>query len=202
MIKRDECLRTLARYVTDEIVVAIYSTAFDWIAVRPHPLNYLCVGAMGLGAAHALGLALGSPDKRILLLDGDGSLLMSLGSLVTVAEAAPPNLLHFVFENGTYEANGAHPIPGRGRVSFSDLARAAGYRSCRTFDGLSEFEGAIKGLLNDQGPVFVDLKIEPGAPPKYDYDLMHSAKPRAAFKTALTEFSRNRTDAPRKPRAL
>jgi len=190
MMKHDECLRALARYVTDEIVVAVYTTAFDWIAVRPHPLNYLCVGAMGLGAAHALGLALGRPDKRILLLDGDGSLLMSLGSLVTVAEAAPPNLFHFVLENGTYEANGGHPIPGRGRVNFSSLARAAGYRSCRSFNELTEFEGAVADLLGNPGPVFVNLKVEPGVPPKYDYELMHSAKLRVAFKAALTAVAR------------
>lgn len=185
MMKRDECLRTMARYVTDEIVVAVYSTAFDWILIRPHPLNYLCVGAMGLGASHALGLALGRPDKRIFLFDGDGSLLMSLNSLVTVAQAAPPNLFHFVFENGTYEANGGHPIPGRGRVDFSRLADAAGYRICRSFDDLAEFDGTIADLLRNEGPVFVDLKVEPGAPPKYDYELMHSSELRVAFKAAL-----------------
>ena len=190
MMKRDECLRILARYVTDEIVVAVYSTAFDWIAIRPHPLNYLCVGAMGLGASHALGLALGRPDKRVLLFDGDGSLLMSLNSLVTVAQAAPPNLYHFVFENGTYEANGGHSIPGRGRVDFSSIARAAGYRSCRSIDDLADFEGVIEGLLHEEGPVFVDLKVEPGSPPKYDYELMHSSELRAAFKAALAGLPR------------
>ena len=104
---------------------------------------------------------------------------------MTVAQAAPPNLYHFVFENGTYEANGKHPIPGRGRVDFSSLARAAGYRSYRSFDDLADFEGAIEGLLREEGPVFVDLKVEPGPPPKYDYELMHSGELRAAFKAAL-----------------
>lgn len=185
MMKRDECLRILARHVTNEIVVAVYTTAFDWIAIRPHPLNYLCVGAMGLGASHALGLALGRPDKRVILFDGDGSLLMSLNSLVTVAQAAPPNFYHFVFENGTYEANGGHPIPGRGRVDFSSFARAAGYRSCRTIDEIADFERVIRGLLQEEGPAFADLKVEAGTAPKYDYELMHSSKLRTAFKAAL-----------------
>ena len=186
MIRRDECLKALARHVGDDIVVPVYTTAFDWIAIHPHPLNYLCVGAMGLAPSHAIGLALGRPDKRVLVLDGDGSLLMNLGSLVTVAEVAPRNLVHFVFENGTYEANGGHPTPGRGRTDFAAFARAAGYRHCHVFDELAAFEAGIAAVLKEEGPVFVDLKIAPGPPPTYDYPLMHSEKLRTAFKTALT----------------
>ena len=105
MMKRDECFRVLARHVAEDVVVATYSSAFDWIAVRKHPLNYLSVGAMGLASSHGLGLALGRPDRRIIVLDGDGSLLMNLGTLVTIAEAKPRNLFHFICENGNYEAN-------------------------------------------------------------------------------------------------
>ena len=107
MIKRDECLKSLAsRIAEEEIVVAAYTTAFEWIAIRPSPLNFISSGAMGLTSSHALGFALAWPDRRIILLDGDGSLLMNLGCLVTNANTAPKNLVHFVFENGTYEANG------------------------------------------------------------------------------------------------
>src|SRR5215510_11663582 len=128
MMERGDCLRVLACHVADaDIVLPVYSTAFDWIAIRPHPLNYLSHGAMGLASSHGLGLALGRPDKRVIVLDGDGSLLMSLGTLVTAAAAAPKNFFHFVLENGTYEANGGHPIPGKDRVEFSGFARAAGY---------------------------------------------------------------------------
>src|ERR1700704_2386806 len=135
MMDRKKTLAAIARHVTDaDIVLPVYSTAFDWIEIRPHPLNYLSHGAMGLGSSHALGLALGRPDKRVILLDGDGSLLMNLGSLVTVANAAPKNLFHFLMENGTYEANGSHPIPGRDRLDFSGLAKSAGYRASATFD--------------------------------------------------------------------
>ena len=84
MMDRKHCLKAIARHVTDaDIVLPVYSTAFDWIDIRPHPLNYLSHGAMGLASSHALGLALGRPDKRVIVLDGDGSLLMNLGTLVT-----------------------------------------------------------------------------------------------------------------------
>jgi len=185
MMKRDECLRALARHLTDEIVVATYQAAFDWLVIRPHPLNYVSIGAMGIASSHALGLALGRPDKRVLVLDGDGSLLMNLGSLVSVVEAAPRNFVHFVCENGTYEANGAHPIPGRNRVSFVGFARAAGYACCHEFSDLAEFERRIEAVLREEGPVFVDLKVEPGKPSPQDYGYIHSAAARSAFKAAL-----------------
>src|SRR6476660_5692105 len=130
MMRRDECLKVLARHHTGEIVVPVYQAAFEWRTIKPDSLIYLGVGAMGQASSHALGIALGRPDKRVLVLDGDGSLLMNLGSLVTIAAAAPPNLIHFVFENGTYEANGSHPTPGSNRVNFTGLAQSAGYRSC------------------------------------------------------------------------
>ncbi len=187
MMKRDECLQVLAPHIGEDIVVAVYSTAFDWLAIRPHPLNYISVGAMGLAPAHALGLALGRPDKRIIVFDGDGSLLMSLGSLVTVAEVAPKNFIHFVFENGTYEANGGHPIPGRDRVSFAGLARESGYRSCHAFDDLATLKAKIGGVLDEPGPVFVDIKVERGRAPTYDYKLMHGPGVRATFRAALAK---------------
>jgi len=107
MMRRDDCLKALLPHVADDVVVSVYSTAFDWIRVRrDHPLNYNSVGAMGLASSHGLGLALARPDRRVVVLDGDGSLLMNLGSLVTIANAAPANLYHFVSQNGSYEANG------------------------------------------------------------------------------------------------
>jgi sulfopyruvate decarboxylase subunit beta len=182
-----DCLTALARHVTGEdIVLPVYSTAFDWIAIRPHPLNYLAHGAMGLASSHGLGLALGRPDRRVIVLDGDGSLLMNLGSLVTIAEAAPPNFIHFVCENGTYEANGGHPIPQRGRIDFSGFARAAGYRSVHAFSDLKIFEQQVGAVLAEQGPVFVDLKVAATATQKRDYTLLHGPHVRAATKAALT----------------
>src|SRR5438876_7854599 len=116
MMRRDECLQILARHRTDEIVVAVYKAAQEWIHIAPSDLNYTFSGAMGQGSSHALGLALGRPDRRVVLLDGDGRLLMNLGSLVTIADAAPKNLLHCPCQNGTHATNGSVPIPGAGRV--------------------------------------------------------------------------------------
>jgi phosphonopyruvate decarboxylase len=106
---------------------------------------------------------------------------------VTIAGVAPRNLVHFVSENGTYEANGGHPTPMGRRLSFAGLARAAGYRNCYEFSDLPTFEKEIAVVLSKEGPTFVDLKIEPGAPPPKDYKYMHSAEVRTAFKAALKQ---------------
>lgn len=185
MIAHDDALELLKQHVGEAIVVAVYGTAVDWHALRPHPLNYFSVGAMGLAASHGLGLALGRPEKRVIVLDGDGSLLMNLGSLVTIAEAAPPNLIHCVCQNGTYEANGGHPIPNRGRVDFSGFARAAGYRSVHAFDDLKNFQQQIGAVLGETGPVFVDLKVEPVGDQERDYLQLHGQAVREATKAAL-----------------
>jgi sulfopyruvate decarboxylase subunit beta len=185
MMKRDECLKVLARHHTDEIVVPVFQAAFEWLSIKPDALNYLGVGAMGQASSHALGLALGRPDKRVIVLDGDGSLLMNLGSLVTIAEAAPHNLVHFVCRNGTYEANGSHPIPGASRVDFAGMARAAGYRNAYTFSDIEHFSAEIGHVLKETGPIFVTLEVVPGERYAQDFDALHSAQRREEFRVAL-----------------
>lgn len=186
MMQRDLCFKILARHIRDEIIVPVYQAAQEWHGIATdHALTYYAIGAMGQASSCAIGLALARPDKRVIVLDGDGSLLMNLGTLVTIASQRPPNLLHFVCENGIYEANGAHPIPGRGQVDFAAMARAAGYRHTDTIATLDEFETKIPRLLTEEGPVFVALKLVAGPPPAQDYTFIHGAPARAAFKAAL-----------------
>jgi sulfopyruvate decarboxylase subunit beta len=188
MIDRVQLLKILARHVSDQIVVATYSTATDWLAIKDRPLNYFSFGAMGLASSHGLGLALGRPERRVIVLDGDGSLLMNLGTLVTIAAAAPRNLTHFVFRNGTYEANGGHPIPNL-ETDFEGLARSAGIPTCSTIKSLAEFEARAEALLVDSGPVFACLDIAQGPLSDREYAEMYSAARRAAFRAALEQVS-------------
>lgn len=185
MIANHDGLKILARHLGEDIVIALYDNAADLMALRPHPLNYFSVGAMGLAASHGLGLALGCPDKRVIVIDGDGSLLMSLGSLVTVAAVAPKNFVHLLWENGVYQANGGHPIPGRARVDFCGLARAAGYRHVCSIATAEALEREIDGVLAQEGPVFAALKIDAGPPVKRDFSATRAQALRDQFKAAL-----------------
>jgi thiamine pyrophosphate-dependent acetolactate synthase large subunit-like protein len=184
MMKRDDCFRILARHVTDEVVVATYSSAVDWLALGERPLNYFSIGAMGLDSSHALGLALGRPDRRIVCLQGDGSLLMNLGCLVTIAAAAPRNLVHIAVQNGTYEANGGHPIPNT-EVNLAAMARAAGYAQVHDFRDLTNFEQQAAHVLRQDGPVFATLHVERSQPLTYDYPRLYDPARREALKAAL-----------------
>lgn len=185
MMKRDECFKALARCRTNEIVVAVFKAAQEWIHISPSELNYTFVGAMGQGSSHALGLALGRPDRKVIVLDGDGSLLMNLGSLVTIGQAAPKNLIHCVCENGTYETVGDLAIPGAGRISFTGLARAAGYPKTYEFETLQDWERNVMGVISEDGPVLVDLKIEPGEEYPENFPRLYSVQHHEAFRKAL-----------------
>lgn len=186
MIRRDHALIALRPHVKErDIVVAVYQSCFDWLALCPRDLNYVSTGAMGQASSHALGLALGSPDRQLIVLDGDGSLLMNLGSLVTIATVKPKHFLHIIFENGVYEVNGAHPIPGSGNVDFANMAKAAGYQDAMCFSDLQTFEAALPNLLVSDGPVMAVLKIVSGEAYPRDYDYIHSEVARQQFRDAL-----------------
>lgn len=185
MIDRRKALELLARKITDEIVVATYSSASDWIEISDRALNYYSSGAMGLASSHGLGLALARPERRVVVLDGDGSLLMNLGTLVTIGRVAPKNFTHLVFQNGTYEANGGHPIPNP-EADFEGHARAAQIASAFTVSDIESFECKIDWFLSAPGPVFGCVKVEQGPLGPRSYKDMYKAERRAALRAALT----------------
>ena len=185
MMKRDEMLKAFARRRKDEIVVAVYTAAQEITHIQPNELNYTFVGAMGQGSSHALGLALGRPDKKIVVFDGYGSLLMNLGSLVTIASQAPKNYVHCLCENGCYETNGSVPTPSSGKIRFAELARTAGYRKSYEISDQAEWERELPNILKQEGPVFVTLKVEPGEAYPENFPRLYSLEHREKFRQKL-----------------
>ena len=155
--KPEDVLRLIAAAREDAIVVPTMTTAPAWRVIAPRDLSVTCVGFMGGASSLGLGMALARPDRRVLVLDGDGSLLMQLGSLATVAGAAPRNLVHFLFKNGVYHTSGAQGIPGGLSVDFVMMAKGAGYRMAVAIDDLGDFARRLPGLLRAEGPVLVEL---------------------------------------------
>lgn len=116
---------------------------------------------MGGHAAFALGLALAQPEKKVVVFDSEGDLLMSLGILPTIAEQAPKNFYHFMLDNECYATTGGQPVPNAKQVAYDVIARGAGYPRAFAFETLEEFSSNIKAILDQPGPVFVAMKVVP-----------------------------------------
>ena len=116
---------------------------------------------MGGAIPLALGLAMARPRRQVLVVSGDGALLMNLGSLVTVAGSGAANLTVVVLENELYEVTGGQKTAAAGAaVDFASLARAAGFASALSFDDLAEWQSRAAKLLSLPGPRFVSLKVD------------------------------------------
>jgi phosphonopyruvate decarboxylase len=116
---------------------------------------------MGGAAPTALGIALAQPQRQVMVIDGDGSLLMALGVLASVAEAAPRNLYHFVLVNRVYETSGHQPTPGGDKVDFPALAMGAGYRAAYGFDDIGVLRERLPAILAQPGPVLIAIDTDP-----------------------------------------
>jgi thiamine pyrophosphate-dependent acetolactate synthase large subunit-like protein len=134
-----------------------------WGRISDHVLDFASAdSAMGHTADLALGLALAQPSRRVICLNGDGSMLMSLGTLVTAAASGSGNFVLFVLENGAYEITGGQRIPGAGQVDFPRLARAAGFPRVFSFSEEEDYVASLPEILLEDGPVFVGVQVEPG----------------------------------------
>ncbi|HXV87398.1 MAG TPA: thiamine pyrophosphate-dependent enzyme [Gemmatimonadales bacterium] len=160
-------LRDLRR--DDEIVVAAMGAAREWMALSAHALDWIHVpSSMGQAPSLGLGLALALPKRRVLVLNGDGSLLMNLGCLVTITSLRPPNLVLVTLDNGVYEVTGAQPTPASaaGRttgvaVDFAALASASGFEAVARFSEVDAWRRGARVALDQPGPSFVVLDVAP-----------------------------------------
>jgi len=157
---RGEALRAIAQHRGESVVISTMQVVQPWHALSPSPLNMTCIGFMGGASTLGLGIALARPDRRVAVLDGDGSLLMQLGSIATISGAAPANFHHFLFQNGVYETSGSQPIAASERIDFAQMALGAGYRAAYTFDDAGRFREELPGILDEDGPVLIVLKID------------------------------------------
>ena len=130
--------------------------AFDQLPANP--LNVACVPLMGGAASIGLGLALAQPTRPVMVFDGDASLLMELGGLVSVGQAGPRNLVHVLLNNGVQFAGlGNLPTPGATGVDFVGMARSAGYASAVRCDDEQGLKDALSAALNGHGPAFLEV---------------------------------------------
>ena len=166
MINNTDAVRVIDNKRDDAVIIPTMNAGnvrFGLPTVSTNqPLDLPLSGAMGKASNVGLGVALAQPGRRVFVLDGDGSLLMNLGALVTTSTKQPKNFYHFLFNNGVYAVTGGQPIPGSEGVSdWTELARGAGYAAVFSFDNLEDFTTGIDEVLAAEGPVFVLLSVEP-----------------------------------------
>jgi sulfopyruvate decarboxylase subunit beta len=163
MMTKDEALAPLAARRTTEIVVTTMGMVRPWARHSTSDLDFASAdSAMGHAADLAIGIALAQPDRKVVCLNGDGSMLMTLGTLVTAVDNGARNLVLFVIQNDSYEITGNQRVPGAGRVDFSAMARAAGFPRAYTFDEAGAYAAALPEILSGEGPVLVTLRVQPG----------------------------------------
>ena len=160
MIPAFDAIRAIERQRGDAIVVSTMTPNSYWKAVSTNrDLDLPIYGGMGKASSVGLGLALAVPDRKVMVLDGDGGLLMNLGTLVTIAGMAPENLVHFVFEDDVYFTTGGQPVPGAGTFDLATMAEGAGFAASHQFDDLEDLASELPGIMSAKGPVFVCLKV-------------------------------------------
>ena len=157
-----ECLQVLAPKITDELVITnLGGVAREWQYLKEREGN-LYSPYLGQATSLALGLALAVPNRRVISLDGDGSILLDLTVLPVIAQQAPSNLIVIIFDNQAYEAVGSIPTFTAGKTNLAEIARGAGIQNVSLVKELSEFEKAIDDAFKAKGATFIVVKAELG----------------------------------------
>lgn len=181
-------LRTIRRVRRPEdIVITTMASAREWMAQETSDLDLVFVpSAMGHATSMGLGLALAQPRRRVIVCNGDGSMLMNLGSLATIAAAGAPNLSVLVLDNGVYEVTGAQPTPNAlASVDFSAVARGCGISSVHLFDSDAAWDMAAESILGEAGPHVVTLRTAPVIGKPGPRSPGNAAQRAGAFRAAL-----------------
>ena len=154
-LRKRDCIVSTTGMISRELFE--YRTAMD----EGHERDFLTVGSMGHASQIALGIAMAKPDRRVWCFDGDGAVIMHMGSMAIVAEKAPSNYVHVVFNNGAHDSVGGQPTVGL-KIDLPAVARAVGYPHALSVDNrdtLCDILGEVKKM---EGPVFLEVKVKKG----------------------------------------
>jgi thiamine pyrophosphate-dependent acetolactate synthase large subunit-like protein len=175
---------------TDEVVITSMGTAREWPRMSQHPLDFHFVpSAMGGAIPLGLGLALAQPRREVIVLTGDGSLLMSLGALATVVAADATNLTVILVDNACYEVTGGQRTAGAiAGVDYAAVATACGWRNVAEYDDLENWREGAAATLASRGPRFIVLRVRRVA--DYKLEIPSPIAQRVAdFRAALAEYA-------------
>jgi sulfopyruvate decarboxylase subunit beta len=160
-MNRFDAIQEIARSLTDELVVCnLGYPARELFAIDDRPENFYMLGSMGLASSIGLGLAIALPNRRVMCIDGDGSILMNLGGLATIANVNPPNFIIVTIDNGTYGSTGDQPTATSGKTRLDAIARGAGFEYVETVCETQDISCILRKEM--ETCKFILIKVEPG----------------------------------------
>lgn len=162
-------LEILREARSDQVVITTMGSAREWMKLGSDPLDFIYApSGMGEAPAIGLGIALAQPQRQVITCNGDGCMLMNLGSLVTITAQSPENYVLIVFNNGGYEVTGmqrsaASEVARKqgDAIDFCATARGCGFVSVYEFDDLDNWRDGVRNVLQAKGPTFVQLHVKP-----------------------------------------
>src|SRR4051794_19535601 len=160
MNRFDVTSRLVVKLKDEAVIGGIGNTNFDLWAAGHRPQNFYMLGSMGLAFPIALGVALAQPKRHVFALEGDGSLLMQLGTLSTIATLAPKNLTMIIMDNGVYQITGAHPTPASAVADLVAIAVASGLTNSAWAADEEDFERLIEQSMSSPDPSLIGIRID------------------------------------------
>lgn len=159
-MKMTQVVQAIMEHLDKELLITANGRiSREAFSLKDRTENFYMIGSMGLASAIALGLALNRPERRVVILDGDGNLLMSLGILAQVAALLPKNLIHIVLDNETYCSTGNQPTISS-QVRLEDIAKSSGYPEVVKITEQEDLDTTLKKCLRTNGPSFILAKIQ------------------------------------------
>lgn len=176
-MKRYEAIEAIIKALRgDELVISANgSISKEMFSIRDSSCNFYMLGSMGLASSIGFGLAFSLPNRKVVVIDGDGNILMNLGSLATIGHFSPSNLIHFVLDNGAYATTGGQPTVSN-TVNLEEVANATGFRIAKRVTSNEDLNLSIKKVLSSNGPSFILVEIEKGERevPRVSYEPTHT----------------------------
>jgi sulfopyruvate decarboxylase subunit beta len=158
----EDMFRAFQPHRDNSVVIVTGTSGRAWRNVTTNEKRDLTLGsAMGQTSSSALGFALSQPNEKVVFFDSEGSLLMNLGILATIAGKKPKNFFHFLMDNECYATTGGQPVPNAQEINYAGMAKEAGYAAAYEFDNLEDFATNVGNIMKETGPVFVAMKMVP-----------------------------------------
>lgn len=155
---RKEAIDMISHFGKNDIIISANGfISRDLYTSLEKNTNFYMIGSMGLASSIGLGVALKKPKKRVLVFDGDGNILMNLGSLVTIGALQPKNLIHFIFDNKIHESTGGQPTHSN-KINISKIAKATNYRVF-SIKNVKNLQKILKKIKNLSGPILIHIHI-------------------------------------------